>query len=518
MSSLRETLGIGQGGIPGVTRRKDDPGREVVVYQEGNGNGNTKSLGSRLGDVASAPLDLLGVGAQALFGGVVLGLSRSVGIRDPMTPGRKESDKKRQEREKLQRELEGTRAWTQSITQATTNAEQLRGNPHRTSSLAARTLGRETMRIVDGSLAVSQGTPVEVKPVQPNEISLAQKILAMGGKRENGLESTVIQEINNLAYENIQEVGISAVNSIEAARLRQLRENATIKVTKVGWGEALLAAVLGASGRKKDSIRGGYEVMVNRGTLALRTGGDVNQIAPPAEITVDVDVPKYVEAALAVAEEKVPLFTGKFSGLIRKLMGYDGHGNVPLKPGRVDIGQTGNEEKLSFPALQVDKQRERITQVRSAGEILDRRLSRLQGVSQETQEQMIKRLGDEAIEGVQKIPRKSVVMELLGKITPDEQFIKPEVVVSRPVNPQRNQVSAAVDVKTTPVKELTQIEKDLLQVGISNMNERTAKVILGRMSQFKSEWIKQFGPSVGRRIARNVERRANSVLQSARKK
>ena len=518
MASWKETLGISGKGIPGVTRPLDSPGtgNEMVVYgQEGSKDrsGNPGCLG-----IVRAPVDLFIMGVKATVGGGMLAVGRGIMIADPTIELKHESKKRKKRREKLVSELDGTGNWTRAIKNTVDSVEQLRRSPGRVSSLAARTLGPENMAVIDGSLAVNQRTPVEVKPIQSEEISFAQRILAAASGKGRGLEDEVIRKINEEALKNLQNVGEMAADQMEAQRLIELRERSKFVVSRVGWWEGLLAAVGGATGSTGEAINGGYEVSVNQGVLNLRIGrGDVNAIAPTPHVTVDQKIPGIYSATLAVVDKESPRFgENLFTRIIRKMAGTSDGVNMPLKPGGVILGMTGSPEKTMFPALHVDVHARRIADVSQAGEKLTRRLEELKKVEGNSPEQMVRILIDKALEGAQRIPRRPVVLEILGKISPtDEEITKPVVTEPRPENTTLNN-QALIERPTKRIekpRKPSQLELDLAKAGINDLDVRSAKLLIKFRANYEKKWKEKFGEKEAKRLMRNISRRARTILE-----
>lgn len=513
MASWKETLGISGKGIPGVTRPVDSTGNEMVVYNEGNnGRRNVDSPGCL--SIITAPVDLLALALTATVGGGMLAVGRGVKVTDPTIPLKHESAKRKNRREKMATELDGPANWTKSINNTISSMEQLRANPNRISSLAARTLGPENMAVIDGSLAVNQRTPVEVKPIQEKEISFAQKILAAANGTDRGFDDVIISEIRQEALENLQRVGEIAADQMEAKRLTQLKDESNFVVTEVGWWEAVLAATGFAKGFRKQSIQGGYVVSVKDGNMVLTVGKDENAMAPPEQIAVDIDMPGVYTAALSVADRQKPKFgQGKFARVMRWMIGMDSQGNMPLKPGAIIIGLTGSPDKDIFPALNVDVQRKRITSVSTASGQLGRRLEKLKSVKIESDpDKMTRRLVKEAVAGVQDIPRSIVVRSILDKISPiDQEITKPSVVEKRSVVSEQVAVTLPVQ-KVEKARKPSQLELDLQKVGFGDIDERNAKIIIKHKRDFEKMWTEKYGDKEAKRLMRNISRRARTIL------
>jgi hypothetical protein len=196
------------------------------------------------------------------------------------------------------------------------------------------------------------------------------------------------------------------------------------------------------------------------------------------------------------------------------MTGIDSEGNVPLFPGRVDIGLTGSEEKTSFPALHVRIHQERINKIKAAGIILSTRLLALEDTPSDT-DQLRQQLQQEAVKGAQKIPRKKVVKDILNKIpapAPDSPQSVPENnIVDKPVS--QTVFTRPILSKPAPPRELSNSEKILQSVNLLNMDKKTAEVILRQKEKMEKLWIKKYGQKEGKKIAQIVQRRARSVLE-----
>lgn len=516
MASWKDTLGVSGNGIPGVTRPLDSSGtgNEMVVYDDGNnGRRNVNSPGC-LG-IFKAPVDLAVVGFKASVGGGMLLLARAMRIADPTIALGHESKKRKKRRENLTSRLDGTKNWTRAISNTVESTEIIRKSSGRVTAYVARTLGPDNMAVIDNTIMVNQRTPVDIKPVQPDEISFAQRLLAASGRVS---EKQVIDQINAEALRNLHKVGELAVDQMEAQRLRQLRDNGNFGVTRVSWWEGLLAAAGGATGSTGEAINGGYNVSVNGGVLNLRIGqGDVNAIAPVPQVTVDQKIPGIYSATLAVADKESPRFGENiFTRIIRKMAGTDDGVNMPLKPGGVILGMTGSPEKTMFPALHVDVHARRIADVSQAGEKLTRRLEELKKVEGNSPEQMVRILIDKALEGAQRIPRRPVVLEILGKISPtDEEITKPVVTEPRPENTTLNN-QALIERPTKRIekpRKPSQLELDLAKAGINDLDVRSAKLLIKFRTDYEKKWEEKFGKKEAKRLMRNISRRARTILE-----
>lgn len=514
MASWKETLGIGGSGIPGVTRPIDSPssGREMMVYDEGNnGRINVNSPGCL--SILTAPVDLAVVGLKASAGGGMLWLARAMKIADPTIALEHESKKRKKRRENLTSELDGKKKWTNAISNTVESTEIIRKSSGRVTAYAARTLGSENIKVIDNTIMVNQRTPVDIKPVQPDEISFAQRLLAVSGRVS---EKQVIDQINEEALKNLQKVGELAVDQMEAQELRRLRDEGSFVVTNVSWWEGLLAAVGGAPGSTGKAINGGYDVSVNQGVLNLRIGrGDVNAIAPYSQVTVDQKIPDIYSATLAVVDKESPRFGENiFTKIIRKMAGTDDGVNMPLKPGGVILGMTGSPEKAIFPALHVDVHARRIAEVSQAGEKLTRRLEELKEVEGNSPEQMLGNLVDKALEGAQRIPRRPVVLQVLEKISPSGVELQTDLS-ERPterVGLNNQDTVANLPVKVEKPRKLSQLELDLVKVGFNEIDERNAKIIIKHKRDFEKMWTEKYGDKEAKRLMRNISKRARTLL------
>jgi len=458
------------------------------------------------------------VGFKASVGGGMLWLARVMKIADPTIELKNESKKRKKRREDLTSKLDGTMKWTNAINNTAESAEIIRKSPGRLAAYAARTLGQENINKIDNTIGVNQGTPVDIKPVQPDEISFAQRLLAASGRVS---EKQVIDEINVEALKNLQKVGELAVDQMEAQRLRDLRDKGNIVVTKVSWWEGLLAAAGGAFGSTGEAINGGYNVSVNGGVLNLRIGqGDVNAIAPVSQVTVDQKIPGMYSATLAVADKESPRFGENiFTRIIRKMAGTDDGVNMPLKPGGVILGMTGSPEKTLFPALHVDVHARRITDVSQAGEKLTRRLEELKKVEGNSPEQMVGILIDKALEGAQRIPRRPVVLEILEKISSsgvEFQSDLPQRTTER-INLNNQDTVANSPVKVEKARKPSQLELDLGKVEFGDLDARSAKLLIKFRADYEKKWKEKFGEKEAKRLMRNISRRARTVLDLAKK-
>ena len=526
-------------GIPGVTHPLDETDRPQTNYLQPE----PKDHG--FGQLWQAPKDIMVTGLRAVAGALTIVLARTLAIRDFVAQAEKDLsiyesqlNKGKGNTEKLQKKIDKIKASLSDLNRGVELSEQileiqerynnLLADDDRLFSLLAETIDNEGLTTIERNFLASQQTKVGVKPVTDEEIELAQQFFARADNDEerSGLLEQYIQQLEKT---NLLVLGKQLVNLAKIKEIAEINEETDFTINSVSWSEALVASIMGATGRTPESMRGGYKLKMKKGTLYFSAGQDVSEIASVEQIAVEADIPQNIEAALAVAKGEVPLFKSKLiSGLIRRALG-----NYSLLPGRIDIGRTGREGAKSYPALNVNRQMNNINLV---GEAAIEMQNILQGFEQidlhkdDDQLTQKRKLIAVGIKGALEIPRYQVIVDLIKQISLTEpatiahlskqyRYV-PEEATNEDFNDQN------LDSETDLVEEdqedqagedkdqkIDQKESDLIKtVFPQGIDQRTARRIIERPEVYRSHILKQFGLITGLKTMLAVEKEARRLV------
>ena len=526
-------------GIPGVTHPLDETDRPQTNYLQPE----PKDHG--FGQLWQAPKDIMVTGLRAVAGALTIVLARTLAIRDFVAQAEKDLsiyesqlNKGKGNTEKLQKKIDKIKASLSDLNRGVELSEQileiqerynnLLADDDRLFSLLAETIDNEGLTTIERNFLASQQTKVGVKPVTDEEIELAQQFFARADNDEerSGLLEQYIQQLEKT---NLLVLGKQLVNLAKIKEIAEINEETDFTINSVSWSEALVASIMGATGRTPESMRGGYKLKMKKGTLYFSAGQDVSEIASVEQIAVEADIPQNIEAALAVAKGEVPLFKSKLiSGLIRRALG-----NYSLLPGRIDIGRTGREGAKSYPALNVNRQMNNINLV---GEAAIEMQNILQGFEQidlhkdDDQLTQKRKLIAVGIKGALEIPRYQVIVDLIKQISLTEpatiahlskqyRYV-PEEATNEDFNDQN------LDSETDLVEEdqedqagedkdqkIDQKESDLIKtVFPQGIDQRTARRIIERPEVYRSNFIKRFGLITGLKTMLAVANEARRLV------
>lgn len=524
-------------GISGITHPLDEP----RSFRENYPAPKPKDYG--FNQLVKAPKEIVETGFQAVLGALTIVLARALVIRDSVAQAEKDLsiyesqlNKGKGNTEKLQKKIDKIKASLVDLNRGAELSEQILEIQERYNnlladdrylfSLLAKTIGNEGLTTIERNFLASQQTKVGVKPVTDEEVKLAQKFFARADDDEerSGLLEQYIQQLEKT---NLLVLGKQLVNLAKIKEIAEINEETDFIINSVSWSEALVASIMGATGRTPESMRGGYKVKMEKGTLSFSAGQDVSEIASMEQIAVEADIPKNIESALSVANGEVPLFKSKFiSSLIRKAMG-----DYSLLPGRIDIGRTGSESTKSYPALNVRRQMNNINLV---GEATIEMQNILQGIEQidlnkdDNQTTQKNKLIAVGIGGALEIPRYQVIVDLIKQISLTEsatianlskqyRYVPgPEEVADDVLNDQNldNETDIAEEDQEDQVDDsVVNQELDLIKAGFpQGIDQRTATLIHKHPESYRDYFIEQFGKKEGKRIAKVVEQAARSVL------
>lgn len=527
-------------GISGITHPLDEP----RSFRENYPAPKPKDYG--FNQLVKAPKEIVETGFQAVLGALTIVLARALVIRDSVAQAEKDLsiyesqlNKGKGNTEKLQKKIDKIKASLVDLNRGAELSEQILEIQERYNnlladdrylfSLLAKTIGNEGLTTIERNFLASQQTKVGVKPVTDEEVKLAQKFFARADDDEerSGLLEQYIQQLEKT---NLLVLGKQLVNLAKIKEIAEINEETDFIINSVSWSEALVASIMGATGRTPESMRGGYKVKMEKGTLSFSAGQDVSEIASMEQIAVEADIPKNIESALSVANGEVPLFKSKFiSSLIRKAMG-----DYSLLPGRIDIGRTGSESTKSYPALNVRRQMNNINLV---GEATIEMQNILQGIEQidlnkdDDQTTQKNKLIAVGIGGALEIPRYQVIVDLIKQISLTEsatianlskqyRYVPgPEEVADDVLNDQNldNETDIAEedqeDQEDQVDDSVVNQELDLIKAGFpQGIDQRTATLIHKHPESYRDYFIEQFGKKEGKRIAKVVEQAARSVL------
>lgn len=519
-------------GIPGITHPLGESSDSWKDYTPSA----PKDHG--LNQLIQAPKEIVATGLQAALGALSLTLARSLGIRDAVAQAEKDIaiyesriNRGKGNLEKLQEKVAEKKALLASLNEGLKLSEQilqikekyqtLLDNDEYLFSLLARTIGNEGFVEIEKNFIVSQQTEANVKAITAEEIELSQQFLARADNSEQR-NNLLKQHIQQLEKNNLINLGKQLVNLAKIQEMTQIKNETDFNINLVSWEEALLASIMGATGRTQNSIRGGYKVGMQKGNLLFSEGKDSRQIAPMENITVAYDLPKMYESALSVANAEVPLLKSKIiSHLIKKALGDDS-----LLPGRIDIGQTGSEITRSYPALNIKRQMHNIDMVRIASIEMEEILEEIEEINldeDDNPEIKRKKLINSGVKGVLKIPRYQVIINLMNQIhstsiedlSNQYRFI-PEEEVEEEIDfadDGSEQKLLDQDEQKEPI-EIEQKGVDLTKAGFTNgIDQRTAILIVEHPEAYLTYFIEQFGKKEGKRIMKTVLKEARSILQ-----
>jgi hypothetical protein len=556
----------------------------------------------RLSVLAKAPMDLIGAGLQSAVGATVLGVAGVLKLGDPeleeayrvaqekstkkkevkvkkiKPKSKKQLEKERQRQELVLRDRQ-TESWTKKIEDTVADAERARSSNDRSIGRARRLLGSEGAKEIDSIAFVNQRTPLKSKKPTESELKLAQRVVASSpGLDLTGLEQQVDLRLNSLAAENMRLIGVEAVNDDEAHKLYELKHREKVPVAHVTWVGSIVAAVMGAAGSQPNAINGGYQVLDNRGNLELIVGGNPNTIAPLNQITADAVIPKIYRAARSVARGETPLFgkDGRYRRFVRKAIRLMGDDEIPvIFPGMVKIEKTGGDDETGLgeghlPAKNALVIKDKLMAVNSAAVKLEKRLQKLGDIADETPEQRLAQLRDDAVNRATDMPRRDAVMMYVRQIkgaggtppvaavsttngegpgpesgsregdkTSDEQVVvqdnvtmpeqtretkskkknrRPSVGIPRlRLGRGKSEVEGfGVEADTQPVmlKKQSQIDKDLEAAGLTGMSLRTAQNLNNPKIKraVEQKLTVEFGERNAKRMMRNILTRAKEVI------
>lgn len=518
-------------GIPGVTRPlgESDDVENYIPPEEKDHPPEEKDHG--LNQLIKLPQEIVVTGFKAILGASLLLIVRKLGINDLIGRTEKEIEeleqkivKNKGDRVELQKKVDEKREFLNSANEGLKLSEQIvqmRDKYQNLSSedylfsLLAETIGNEGLMEIENNFLVSQGTNQEVKPVTTDEISLSQTIMAKSNDKE-GKDVLLKQYIQQLEKINLVNLGKQLLNLIKIEEIKKMNNGTDVNINLIPWDEALLAAVLGATGRTSASIRGGYKVRVEEGNLVVYVGGDRDQIAPLEKILLDFDIPEIYEAALAASNQELPLFKSRFfSALIKKAMGVD------IMPGRIDIGQTGSSDKVSYPALNVKQQVEHLEIARTAALEMGRILKEINSIldfdnDDEDKKAQLIRAG---IKGALEIPRYQIVMDLMNQINPTRvdglsnrlRFPERENLPNH--NDETNPSDETIDTEKELSEEEKQKQEDLKKAGFrGKISPEMAKDIVGDIEFYQAKLANKFSKKEGRRLTDLILTEALDIL------
>jgi hypothetical protein len=512
-------------GIPGITRPLDESDESWLDYtpKEKKDHG--------LNQLLQVPKEIVGAGFKATLGALSLLIARNLGISDPIKKAEAEIadleekiEKKSGNKSKLQEKLASKKEFLANINQGVELSQEILkirneyqeylNNDDYLFSLLAETIGNPGLVEIENNLLVNQASSAQVKAITAEEISLSQRIAAPVTSEED--QSDLLKNhIKSLEKENLLDLAKQLLNLNKIEKIKQTMEKTDFNINLVSWSEALLAAVLGATGRTKSSIRGGYKVRVEEGDVVVYVGGDRDHVAPLEKITVDFDVPEIYEAALAVANQEVPLFKSKvIANLIKKAMGT--MDDNWLLPGRIDIGQTGSSDRVSYPALNINRQVEHLEIARAAALEMDKILKEINGnlhLSGDGEDQKAQLIAA-GIEGALAIPRYNVVLELMKQINPAEA----EGLSSKFRFTEREKLpndDGAAEEKELSEEEMAiqQKQEDLKKAGFrEKISPQIAKAIVNNIDTYQVQLVDRFAKKEGKRLSDLILNEALDIL------
>lgn len=524
-------------GIPGITHPLGESADSWKDYAPSA----PKDHG--LNQLIQAPKEIVVTGLQAALGALSLTLGRTLGIRDAVAQAEKDIaiyesrlNRGKGNLEKLQEKVAEKKALLASLNEGLKLSEQilqikekyqtLLDNDEYLFSLLARTIGNEGFVEIEKNFIVSQQTEANVKTITAEEIELSQQFLARADNSEQR-NNLLKQHIKQLEKTNLINLGKQLVNLAKIQEMTQIKNETDFNINLVSWEEALLASIMGATGRTQNSIRGGYKVGMQKGNLLFSEGKDSRQIAPMEKITVAYDLPKMYESALSVANAEVPLLKSKIiSQLIKKAMGNDS-----LLPGRIDIGQTGSEITRSYPALNIKRQMHNIDMVRIASIEMEEILEDIEEINldeDDNPETKRKKLINSGVKGVLKIPRYQVIVNLMNQIHStsiedlsnqyrfSDELIEEESA-AEDIESENNQTTPAAqtdeDEHTKPI-EVDQKKLDLAKAGfVEGLNQHSAATILKYPDLYLEKFVERFGKKEGKRIMKSFLNEAQLILE-----
>ncbi|MFA6814503.1 MAG: hypothetical protein WCR60_03075 [Patescibacteria group bacterium] len=519
-------------GIPGITHPLGESADSWKDYAPSA----PKDHG--LNQLIQAPKEIVVTGLQAALGALSLTLGRTLGIRDVVAQAEKDlaiyeakRDRGKGNLEKIQAKIDEKTALLAGLNEGVNLSEQilqikekyqaLLDNDNYLLLLLSRTVGNEGLVEIEKNFTVSQRTEATVKPITAEEIELSQQFLAKSDNSEQR-NNLLKQYIKQLEKANLINLGKQLVNLAKIQEVTQIKNDTDFNINLVSWGEALLASIMGATGRTENSIRGGYKVGIKNGNLLFSEGKDSQQIASMEKITVAYDLPRIYESALSVANAEVPLLKSEIiSNLIKKALGDNS-----LLPGRIDIGQTGSGISKSYPALNIQRQMDNVDMVRVASLEMKDILAEIEQIDldeDDDQETKIKKLINSGIKGVLKIPRYQVIVDLMNQINPkiieglsnQYRFI-PEEEVEEETDfaddgSEQNPLNSEEQAEFV---EFDQKQVNLIQAGFAKgIDQRTAILIVEHPEAYLAYFIEQFGKKEGKRIMKTVMKEARSILQ-----
>lgn len=524
-------------GIPGITHPLGESADSWKDYAPSA----PKDHG--LNQLIQAPKEIVATGLQAALGALSLTLARSLGIRDAVAQAEKDIaiyesriNRGKGNLKKLQEKVAEKKALLASLNEGLKLSEQilqikekyqtLLDNDEYLFSLLARTIGNEGFVEIEKNFIVSQQTEANVKAITAEEIELSQQFLARADNSEQR-NNLLKQHIQQLEKNNLINLGKQLVNLAKIQEMTQIKNETDFNINLVSWEEALLASIMGATGRTQNSIRGGYKVGMQKGNLLFSEGKDSRQIAPMEKITVAYDLPKMYESALSVANAEVPLLKSKIiSQLIKKAMGNDS-----LLPGRIDIGQTGSEITRSYPALNIKRQMHNIDMVRIASIEMEEILEDIEEINldeDDNPETKRKKLINSGVKGVLKIPRYQVIVNLMNQIHStsiedlsnqyrfSDELIEEESA-AEDIESENNQTTPVAqtdeDEHTKPI-EVDQKKLDLAKAGfVEGLNQHSAATILKYPDLYLEKFVERFGKKEGKRIMKSFLNEAQLILE-----
>lgn len=524
-------------GIPGITHPLGESSDSWKDYTPSA----PKDHG--LNQLIQAPKEIVATGLQAALGALSLTLARSLGIRDAVAQAEKDIaiyesriNRGKGNLKKLQEKVAEKKALLASLNEGLKLSEQilqikekyqtLLDNDEYLFSLLARTIGNEGFVEIEKNFIVSQQTEANVKAITAEEIELSQQFLARADNSEQR-NNLLKQHIQQLEKNNLINLGKQLVNLAKIQEMTQIKNETDFNINLVSWEEALLASIMGATGRTQNSIRGGYKVGMQKGNLLFSEGKDSRQIAPMEKITVAYDLPKMYESALSVANAEVPLLKSKIiSQLIKKAMGNDS-----LLPGRIDIGQTGSEITRSYPALNIKRQMHNIDMVRIASIEMEEILEDIEEINldeDDNPETKRKKLINSGVKGVLKIPRYQVIVNLMNQIHStsiedlsnqyrfSDELIEEESA-AEDIESENNQTTPVAqtdeDEHTKPI-EVDQKKLDLAKAGfVEGLNQHSAATILKYPDLYLEKFVERFGKKEGKRIMKSFLNEAQLILE-----